>query len=165
MYGLKKLKNAPDVSFDNTLRYSINFMFFEKPYWNTLGDETINDEVAVHEKSLENKSVLIACQSIPFVHLFFFSQRDENKDLLDKIRPYYQRRLKLNYPIQLISNNEYELENRLRYLEENITLFEKSSNKKTLKRRQFFYEILRTLSRGKAKKRYEKKIKEISKKL
>jgi hypothetical protein len=165
---IKKIENAPDVVFDNTIRYSINCLFFEKAFWDTLDNGTDDDETAVHEKSLENDWVLIACQSIPFVHLFFFSQRDENKDLLGKIRPYYQERLKLNYPMQLVPSKEYELENRLRHLEEELNKKVEVFaivKRKSLKKRKLIYKILNFLTIGKTKKYYKKKLKEIKKQL
>ncbi len=52
------------------------------------------------------------------IHLFFFSQRDECKDMLEKIRAYYTNFLKLPFPISICDNRLIEIENRLRFIEQ-----------------------------------------------
>jgi len=65
----------------------------------------------------ENNKKIIAGLNVPFVHLFFYVQRDENRDLIPVIRDYFQSRLDLPFPISLCPIKEYENENRLRFLE------------------------------------------------
>lgn len=63
-----------------------------------------------------NKKI-IANLNVPMIHLFFFSQRSECKDMLEDIRNIYIDFLKLNFPISICTNRLIELENRLRFLE------------------------------------------------
>ena len=92
-------------------------MLFKKDYWNNISDGSCDDEhmSAVYCKNNDKK--IIADLSNPFVHICFFTQRDENKDLLPEFRKIYGDWLNLPYPISLCPNKEYENENRLRFLE------------------------------------------------
>lgn len=170
---VKKLRGKPDIVFDNTIRYSINCMFFEKNYWDLLDNGTNDDESTVHETAIKNDLKLIACQSIPFVHLFFFSQRDENKDLLEIIRSYYQKRLNINYPIAVTSDKNYELENRIRYLEDYITnyltwqtnYFKRLKNIPKWKRERFIFKLIALCSFGSLKNKAKKRAKQLKQKI
>ena len=66
-----------------------------------------------------NKKI-IANLAVPMIHLFFFTQRFENKDLLPKIREVYTEYTSLPFPISLCSNKELELERRLQFIEDKI---------------------------------------------
>lgn len=170
---IEKISKKPDIIFDNQNRYSINCMFFEKPYWDILDNGTNDDESAVHETAVKNDLKLIACQSIPFVHLFFFSQREENKDLIPTARSYYQKFLGINYPIAISENKEYELENRIRYLEEHLTNYltwqtnyiKMLSNLNKWKRERFIFRILAICTFGSIKKKAKKRTKQLKQKI
>lgn len=165
---IESISQEPDVVFDNTIRYSINCMFFEKSYWDILDDGTNDDERAVHKSALEQKLVLIACQSIPFVHLFFFSQRDENKDLLNSIRNYYQKRLNVSYPISITQDKIFELENRIRYMEnclDNQLNALKIFAIPSLKRKSYYLKLLSLFTFGKQKKRIRTQYKKTKEKI
>jgi len=106
-------------------RYSINCMLFKKQYWNDIGNASMSDDDE-HLSFMfckNNNKKIIARQSVPFIHLFFFSQREENKDITPVVRELYQQRLNTTFPIAVCSNKEYELEARLRFLESKINLF------------------------------------------
>ena len=70
--------------------------------------------------STQQPAAIIADLSNPFIHICFFTQREENRDLLPKFREVYEEFLKLPYPISMCPNKEYENENRLRYIETQI---------------------------------------------
>ena len=121
---IQKIKTCKDELFDNKIRYSINCMFFEKEYWNSLDDGTNDDETSVHLTAMKKNQKNICVPCVPFVHLFFFIQREENKALINDVRQYYQNRLKINYPISICESKQYELENRLRFLENKLCCLE-----------------------------------------
>lgn len=56
--------------------------------------------------------------SIPMVYLFFFSQREERRDMIDALRECYTRFLNLEFPITICNNRIIELEIRMRFLEQ-----------------------------------------------
>lgn len=98
-------------------RYSINCMLFKKDFWEVINDGATDDEFMCFKYCMNNNKRIIADLSNPFIHLFFFSQRDENKDLIFEIRNKYTEFLNLPYPVSLCPNKDYENENRLRFLE------------------------------------------------
>jgi len=116
-------KELPDVEC-SIERYSINCMLFRKEYWNDIynKDDVYNSDdehlSAVYCRT-KNKKIIVRL-SIPFVHLFFFPQREENRDLLKQIREVYENRLSLPFPVSMCPEKEIENENRLRFLEEKL---------------------------------------------
>ena len=75
-----------------------------------------------------NGKKIISALNVPLVHLFFFTQREENKDLIPTIRDYYSKVIDSPYPIAICEDKL--LENRLRYLENIIW----QTNNRTIKR-------------------------------
>jgi len=59
----------------------------------------------------------LCAQSVPFVHLAYYSQREENRDIVPRARALYEKRLGLRWPIAMRVSRELEIEARLRYLE------------------------------------------------
>lgn len=104
---------------NNGSRFSINCILFRKDFWFNIDIGSIDDEhqCAIYCKNRDKK--IIACLNIPMVHLFFYSQREENKDLLPIIKEYYEKRFALPFPISMSRNKEYENECRLKYIEDN----------------------------------------------
>ncbi|MCQ2373175.1 MAG: hypothetical protein MJ050_03765 [Phascolarctobacterium sp.] len=98
-------------------RYSINCMLFKKELWEIIYDGGSDDEHMCHAYCLKYNKKIIADLSIPMVHLFFFSQRNECKDMIDEMRVVYTDFLKLNFPITICNNRLIEIENRLRAIE------------------------------------------------
>ena len=47
-------------------------------------------------------------------HLFFFTQRTENYDLMDEFKQFYTNWLQLPFPISIKQNRQQELEDRMR---------------------------------------------------
>ena len=103
---------------DSNKRYSINCMLFKKDFWNSIDCKKKDDELMCLLYCRKYNDKIVADLSNPFIHLFFFSQRNENKDLLPELRKVYEEFLKLPYPISLCPLKEYENENRLRFLED-----------------------------------------------
>ena len=123
-YIEKTKKRGTDV-IDVSERYSINCIFFEKEFWNKIGDGGgDDDELMVQKYCIKNNKVGIANLSVPMCHLFFYTQRKENKDLLPKFREVYENWCALNYPISVIKNKEDAIEDRLRYLEQKFQVKE-----------------------------------------
>ena len=109
-------KNQGYKEANSNQRYSINCILFKKELWNTIEDGT-DDEMGFFNYCRTQNKKIIADLSNPFIHQFFFTQRDENKDLIPKIRKVYEEFLNLPYPISLCPIKEYENENRLRFIE------------------------------------------------
>lgn len=111
-----------EAEVNNKERYSINCLLFRKDLWtdelSKVNPESVNDEHLLHAYCLKYNKKIIADLSIPMVHLFFFSQRDECRDMTDKLRKCYEEFLELPFPIALCANRSIEIENRLRFLEE-----------------------------------------------
>ena len=84
----------------------------------SIGDN--DDEHMCHQFCKKYDKKIIANGKVPMVHLFFFTQREENKDLIPKIREYYTKWLDLPFPISICPNKEYENENRLRFIEQRL---------------------------------------------
>ena len=80
---------------------------------------------------IKNIIVGLANLSVPMCHLFFYTQRKENKDLLPKFREVYENWCALNYPISVIKNKEDAIEDRLRYLEQKFQVKEMKKSVKT----------------------------------
>lgn len=121
---------------DNGKRYSINCMLFKKEFWNKICEKTdrrdADDEHLCFLYSYNNDKKIISNLKVPLVHLFFFTQREENKDLIPVIRDYYSKVIKAPYPISICENKEYENENRLRFLENAINKNINKNNRKNI---------------------------------
>lgn len=139
-------------------RYSINCLLFKKNFWDDIRGRLADtdDELLCQKYFIHNKKEIVANLAVPMVHLFFYTHREENKDLIDTIREYYEPRWNLPYPISINTNRTVELENRLRFLENKFTrksisisarshVIGKLRNyvKKTLKPDSFAYKLCR----------------------
>ncbi len=115
---IDKCKSQSDCLVNHKERYSINCMLFKKELWNAIDIKKFDDEYMCHQYCLNNDKKIVARCNVPMIHLFFYSQREENKDLIPNIRNYYEKFLQLPFPISICPNKEYENENRLRYIEQ-----------------------------------------------
>lgn len=106
---------------NNKERYSINCILFEKNLWtkelSRVEPKCPDDEHLLHAYCLKYNKKILADLSIPMVHLFFFSQRNECRDMMDDLRECYEKYLSLPFPIALCNNRMIEIENRLRFVE------------------------------------------------
>ena len=103
-------------------RYSINCLLFEKKLWtdelSQVEPECVDDEHLLQAYCLKYNKKILADLSIPMVHLFFFTQRNECKDMIGELRACYTDFLGLPFPISLCSDRLIEIENRLRFAEQ-----------------------------------------------
>ena len=126
---LKLTKNLNYKEVDSKKRYAINCMFFEKNFWNSIQSTNCDfDEYMVLQYCRKNDLKIIADLSNPFVHLFYWVQREENRDLIPVIRKTYEEFLKLPFPISICPNKDYEIENRLRELDKDVKILKNSKN-------------------------------------
>lgn len=98
-------------------RYSIGCIFFRKNLWELFDSGGFDDEGMLQDYCRRTQARILCARSAPFVHLSYFSQREENRDLISKARDFYQKRLKHPFPISLHSDRLIEIECRLRWLE------------------------------------------------
>lgn len=107
---------------NNKERYSINCLLFEKSLWTKelplIDPKNTDDEHLLHAYCLKYNKKILADLSIPMIHLFFFSQRNECRDMIDEFRACYNKYLQLPFPITVCENRLIEIENRLRFLEQ-----------------------------------------------
>lgn len=170
---IKRTQNLKDIFVNHKVRYSINCMLFEKNFWNDIDIGDLDDEHQCFKYCSTLDKKIVCCQHVPMVHLFFFSQREENKDLIPIIREYYQKRLDIPFPISICPQKEYENENRLRFIEQEI----KNKNNLTpfIVKDAFDYtknkikywrcKLLAKLTFGKMRKHYKTKKKELKNRL
>ena len=111
------------IEVDNKRRYSINCILFKKEFWNDICNEkdkyNYDDEHLCFLYSFYNNKKIIASCNVPLIHIFFNTQREENKDLIPLIRDYYEKEFNLPYPISICKNKEIENENRIRFNQNN----------------------------------------------
>ncbi len=122
---------------NNKQRYSINCMLFKKDFWTHLIDNSMNDdEFMTFKYCCDNDLKIISDLSNPFIHLLFWIQREENRDLLPQIRTIYENFLNLQYPISVCPDKEYENENRLRFIENTYFKFIKEQERERFEMRK-----------------------------
>jgi hypothetical protein len=98
-------------------RYSIGCILFRKSLWPLIDDGGIDDEHMMHQYCRRKRLRIVCARSVPFVHLAYFSQREENRDLVEVARTVYEQRLGLPFPIAMRQSRLLEIESRLRFLE------------------------------------------------
>lgn len=114
---VEKTADLLEVEVDNKERFSIGCIFFEKTLWFEMDDGGVDDEHALHMYCASKNKKIFAIQSIPFVHLAYYSQREAMRELVEELRPIYQRFLGLKHPIALRQDRALEVEARLRWIE------------------------------------------------
>lgn len=133
---LKLSSKLGEEEVNNKERYSINCLLFDKKLWtdelSNVEEDCVDDEHLLHAYCLKHNKRIVANLSIPMIHLFFFSQRNECKDMIDELRDFYSKYFNLPFPITICSNRLIEIENRLRYLEQNSSSIK--AKKKTIVR-------------------------------
>jgi hypothetical protein len=98
-------------------RYSIGCIFFKKQLWSDIYDGGTDDEHMLHQYCRTKKAHPVCARSVPFVHMAYFSQRSENRDIVESVKKIYDKWLALPWPIGLHATRELEIEERLRWLE------------------------------------------------
>ncbi len=162
-------KEYEEVS--NKERYSINCMFFKRDFWNQIDIGHTDDEHQTLVYCKKHNKKIIADLQVPMVHLFFCTQREENKDIIPMVRDYYQKWLDIPFPISMCPLKEYENENRLRWIEQRINDVNCGLAWHITRQTQLYslislykkykYKLLSKVTFGKRRKKYKKKYKEL----
>lgn len=121
---IEKTRNKGCESILGKERYSINCMLFEKNDWEKINDGGDDDELMWQKFCIRNQKRIVADLEVPMCHLFFFTQRFENKDLIDRFRSVYKDWLNLPFPIALNEDRLVENEARLKFLENKINCYQ-----------------------------------------
>jgi hypothetical protein len=100
------------------IRYSIGCILFRKQLWDVIDDGGVDDEHMMHMYCSKHKLRIVCTRSVPYVHIAYFTQREENRDIVDTARALYDERLGHPFPISLYADREREIEARLRWLED-----------------------------------------------
>lgn len=116
---IQATKNLSITEIPSLERYSIGCIMFERKLWNEIDNGGSDDEAMMHGYCRSTRSRILCSRSVPFVHLAYYSQRQENRDIVSKARDIYSRRLNLKFPIGVHETRELEIEARLRWLETN----------------------------------------------
>ena len=107
---------------NNKERYSINCILFKKDLWlenlQPVDPKSTDDEHLLQAYCLKYNKKILADLSVPMVHLFFYSQRNECRDMIDEIKRTYEEYLELPFPVSICNNRMIEIENRLRFMEQ-----------------------------------------------
>lgn len=114
---IEATKNASLEELNTKERYSINCLFFEKSLWEKIGinNRCSDDELLLQKFCIKHNMRAFADLSVPMCHLFFFSQRFENRDLINNFFSVYKTFLDLPYPIRICQNKDYEQAERIKY--------------------------------------------------
>lgn len=110
-------KGLSDIEVPGEERYSIGCILFRRTLWHAVDDGGTDDEHMLHEHCRRTGDRIVCARSVPFVHLSYFTQREENRDLIDPIRATYEPRLRHPFPIAGRRDRIRELESRLRWME------------------------------------------------
>ncbi|MBO5566863.1 MAG: glycosyltransferase family 2 protein [Succinivibrio sp.] len=147
---------------NNQERYSINCMLFKKDFWNKIDCGSRDDEYQVMLYCKNKKLKIFANLEVPMVHLFFFTQRIENKDLVALIKNYYSNYLKLNFPISLCTDKYSDIENRLKFIESGIIEYGNKVERQSFltisnKLKLIKYKLFSNITFGKTRSHYKHK--------
>jgi hypothetical protein len=102
-------------------RYSIGCILFRRALWNQISDGSRDDEGMLHRHCATHGLRIVCARSVPFVHLAYFMQREENRDVIEALRAVYEPRLGHPFPIAMRQTRLLEIESRLRRLEGAVT--------------------------------------------
>jgi hypothetical protein len=98
-------------------RYSIGCILFRREVWSRIDDGGRDDEHMWHMYCASRNMRIICQRSVPFVHMAYFCQREDNRDLVEAARAVYERRLGLPFPVASRLSPLLEIEARLRWME------------------------------------------------
>ena len=105
----------------NDKRYSIGCILFRRNLWNDIASgKNQDDERMLFDYVRENDMAVDCARSAPFVHLNYFSQRDENADLVEAASAVYQDYCSPPYLISGFPSKAHEISARLEALEKQL---------------------------------------------
>jgi hypothetical protein len=110
-------RGLSSVEVPNQERYSIGCILFSREFWPRFDDGGFDDEHMLHQYCKRSNERIICARSVPFVHLAYFTQREENRDIVETARNIYEPRLGHPFPIALHASRLLEIEARLRWME------------------------------------------------
>jgi hypothetical protein len=110
-------RDLDHIEVANRDRYSISCILFRKDLWARIHDGGIDDEHMLHQYCKRTNERIICARSVPFVHLAYFSQREENRDIVEIARKIYEPRLRHPFPIAMRASRLLEIEARLRWMD------------------------------------------------
>jgi hypothetical protein len=110
-------RDLSNVEVPNQERYSIGCILFRKELWPRIGDGGSDDEHMLHQYCKRTNERIVCARSVPFVHLAYFTQREENRDIVETARKVYEPRLRHPFPIALRASRLLEIEARLRWMD------------------------------------------------
>lgn len=61
---------------------------FQKEFWKAINDGGRDDEHMMHQYCKKNKLQIFCQRSIPFAHMAYFVQREENRDIVEAAQKY-----------------------------------------------------------------------------
>lgn len=106
------------VEIPNQDRYSIGCILFHRDLWPLLDNDGGDDDEGMMQAHCRRTNERIVCaRSVPFVHLAYYTQREENRDIVETARGVYEARLNHPFPIAMRASRLLEIEARLRWME------------------------------------------------
>jgi hypothetical protein len=111
-------RGLPTVDLPGDERYSIGCILFRRSLWYDIADDdrrATDDEGMMHAYCAKHAARLVCVQSVPFVHIAYYSQREANRDLVPRMRQLYETRLAPGHSIGLYADRLHEIEARLRW--------------------------------------------------
>jgi hypothetical protein len=115
-------------------RYSIGCILFRKQLWNEIDDGGNDDEHMMHMHCERNDLRIVSVRKVPYVHIAYFTQREENRDIVDAAFAVYAPRFGHPFPLALYADRERENEARLRWLESRLSEPAKQADQAWLKK-------------------------------
>jgi hypothetical protein len=162
-------KNLSIIEIPSTDRYSIGAILFKRDLWFKINDGTADDEKMLHEYCKSTKNKIICVRSVPFIHLNYYSQREENRDITTLAKKVYQDWLNNPWPISVHTDKLNDIEARLRYQEKQINILN-TKMQNAFQNEELFYNEYKNKVGGMdideaGKKAFKAIIKSISRKL
>lgn len=114
---LKATQGLSETFIPEKDRFSINCILFEPNFWEAVDTGGSDDEGMIHKYCANHNKRIVCVRSVPFVHLSYFSQREELRETITQAKEIYADHLKLPFPIGIHSDRSAELEARLRWIE------------------------------------------------
>ena len=114
---IEATRGLSDAEIPGEERYSIGCILFRRTLWAAVDDGGHDDEHMLHQHCRRTGDRIVCARSVPFVHLAYFTHREENRDLIDPIRAVYEPRLRHPFPIAGRRDRLREIESRLRWME------------------------------------------------
>ena len=108
------------VPVDNTERYSIGCILFHRELWTAMNDGGDNDETMIYSHCREHALEITCARSVPYVHLTYYVQKDELRDVVRAASELYAKRTGVRHPISARASQLDELESRLRHIEKRM---------------------------------------------